>query len=87
MNIPQDKSKHFIAGFVIAIIASLFVGYLIAVIVAILAGAGKEIYDKVTGKGTPEFLDFVATVVGAIAAIATSVAATWVIDTLAAVII
>lgn len=87
MNISQDKSKHFIAGFGIAIIASLFVGYLIAVIVAILAGAGKEIYDKVTGKGTPEFLDFVATVVGAIAAIATSVAATWVIDTLAAVII
>ncbi len=87
MNIPQDKRKHFIAGFGIAIVASLSVGYLIAVILAILAGAGKEIYDKVTGKGTPEFLDFVATVVGAIAAIATSVAATWVIDTLAAVII
>lgn len=86
MNIPQDKRKHFAAGFGIAVIASLFVGYLIAAVLAILAAAGKEIHDKATGKGTPEFLDFVATVAGAMAAIAASVAATWVVDTLAAAI-
>lgn len=87
MNIPQDKKQHFVAGFGITVIASLFVGYVIAAVIAILAAAGKELYDKVTGKGTTEILDFVATVVGAIAAIAASVAATWVIKALVAAMI
>lgn len=87
MNIPQGKKQHFVAGFGITVIASLFVGYLIAAVIAILAAAGKELYDKVTGKGTPELLDFVATVIGTIAAIATSVAATWMLKALVAAII
>ena len=33
-------------------------------VAAALAGLGKEVYDAVTGSGTPELLDFVATVVG-----------------------
>ena len=74
MNIPQDKKKHFVAGFAIAAVVSLFAGYIVGLLVAILAAAGKEIYDKVSGKGTPELLDFVATVAGAIAAVAVSVA-------------
>lgn len=78
MNIPQDKKKHFVAGFGITAIVSLFFGYIIGALITILAAAGKELYDKVTGKGTPELLDFVATVLGAVAAIAISVAFSWI---------
>lgn len=78
MKIPQDKKQHFLAGFAITAITSIFFGYIVGVVVAILASAGKEIYDKVTGKGTPELLDFVATVVGSVAAVATSVAVSWI---------
>ena len=78
MKIPQDKKKHFVAGFAITAIVSLFFGYIIGVIVAVIAAAGKELYDKVTGNGTTELLDFVATVLGAVAAIAISVAFSWI---------
>ena len=71
MKIPQDKKKHFVAGFAITAIVSLFFGYIIGVIVAVIAAAGKELYDKVTG--TPEVLDFVATIAGAAAAVIASV--------------
>ena len=30
----------------------------------IVAGAGKEAYDYYSGKGNPEWLDFIATVIG-----------------------
>jgi len=78
MNIPQDKKKHFVAGFAITAVVSLFFGYIVGAIAAVIAAAGKELYDKATGKGTPEILDFVATVLGAVAAVATSVAVSWV---------
>ena len=72
MKIPQDKKKHFVAGFAITAIVSLFFGYIIGVIVAVIA-AVKELYDKVKGTGTPEVLDFVATIAGAAAAVIASV--------------
>ena len=80
MNIPQDKKKHFFAGFSVAAVVSLFFGYIIGAVAAILAAAGKEAYDKVTGKGTPEVLDFAATVIGAIAAVAVSVGFSWIVQ-------
>ena len=43
MKIPQDKKQHFLAGFAITAITSLFFGYIVGVVVAILAAAGKEI--------------------------------------------
>lgn len=73
MKIQQDKKKHFVAGVAITAIVSLFFGYIIGVIVAVIAAAGKELYDKVTGTGTPEVLDFVATIAGAAAAVISSV--------------
>lgn len=74
--IPQDKANHFIYGqavFCVAtpvcylalpsigLVASTVVG---ASIVAIVAAA-KEGWDWKSGKGTPEVLDFVATILGA----------------------
>ena len=69
MKVQEDKKKHFVAGFIIAAVVSLFFGYIAGAAAAIVAGIGKEVYDKVTGKGTPEVLDFLATATGASTAI------------------
>lgn len=75
-RIPTDKKKHFAAGFAICAIVSLFCGYLIGFAVAAIAAAGKEARDYITKKGTPEFADFVYTIVGAVAFILFSVLVT-----------
>ena len=72
-RIPTDKKKHFAAGFAICAIVSILCGYLIGFAVAAIAAAGKEARDYITKKGTPEFADFVYTIVGAIAFILFSV--------------
>lgn len=63
---PLDKQSHFWAG---AAIGSTMVAYgfdpLISFVVASAIGALKEVWDKVSGTGTPDKWDFVATVVGA----------------------
>lgn len=38
----------------------------VSALASICIGAMKEVWDKVSGKGTPEFLDFFWTVVGGI---------------------
>ena len=35
MNIPQDKKKHFVAGFAITAVVSLFFGYIVGAIAAV----------------------------------------------------
>ena len=72
-HIPTNKKKHFAAGFAICAIVSLFCGYLIGFTVAAIAAAGKEARDYITKKGTPEFADFVYTIVGALVFILFSV--------------
>lgn len=84
---PEDKRKHFVAGFSINAIASLFVGYLLGFVIALLAGAGKEVYDRVTRKGTPEFKDFLYTALGALASVAVSVILTLIISAVLGLII
>lgn len=64
--IPEDKQKHLVAGFIVAATVSLLLGVWVGVAAATLAGAGKEIYDKASGKGTPELADFLFTVAGAL---------------------
>lgn len=59
-----DKLIHFTAG-ILAFAAILpFAGPLFAFAVACIAAVGKEAYDHLTGKGTPELLDAAATVAG-----------------------
>lgn len=78
--LAKDKQKHFFAGLAIAIIAGPFLYIVIAafwskltiitmaffgLIFATIAGAIKEIvWDWWWKKGTPEWLDFWATVLG-----------------------
>ncbi|NOX40505.1 MAG: hypothetical protein GXP05_08315 [Alphaproteobacteria bacterium] len=56
----QDKIAHIAVGFTI----SALIGGPIGLAVATIAGAGKEIWDKYSGRGTPDLWDFVATVAG-----------------------
>ena len=63
----MDKLKHIIAG---AALSALAIGFLQELgmwnfLIVALIGAAKEIvYDKILGKGTPEFWDFAATCLG-----------------------
>ena len=58
---PKDKVLHFIVGFAIAFFGGLAFGPGFGFGLACLAGLAKEAYDKITGKGTPEGLDWLAT--------------------------
>lgn len=73
-QIQVDKSKHFTTGAVISLITSetLFrvthkraKSVIVGIGVGCLAGATKELYDKTSHRGTPDFKDFVWTSVGA----------------------
>lgn len=62
--VEKDKLIHFAAG-ILAFAAILpFAGPWFAFAVACIAAIGKEAYDHLTGKGTPEWLDAAATAAG-----------------------
>lgn len=60
----NDKALHFLAGVVVGTLAMILFGSGAAIIAAMLAGAAKEVYDYVTGNGTADLGDFVATAMG-----------------------
>lgn len=64
-TIPHDKALHFIAG-VLLFAVGHFISIPVGLFLAFAYAAGKEIYDKVSGKGNPEFMDFVWTCAGGI---------------------
>lgn len=74
MNLPQlpaDKANHFLYGCAIAVagaFAALQAGLdprMGAIAAAAGFGVGKEVYDKVSKKGTPDVVDAVVTAAGA----------------------
>lgn len=63
----KDKLKHLLAGLALSLLAGLLCTPKWGLVVAGLAGALKEIiWDWLLKKGTPELLDFVATVAGGV---------------------
>lgn len=74
MNFSNDKLKHFIAGFVICIVGYFLVSMipldmqasLAGMLLAILAGFLKELYDKFVKKTCFDWLDWAVTNVGGI---------------------
>lgn len=75
--LPVDKVNHYVYGQAIFGIstascylappgASLWLSVAIGCGVVALFAVGKEIRDKVTGKGTPDLLDAVATMAGCV---------------------
>jgi hypothetical protein len=76
MKITKDKKKHFVVGFLIALVGCFIAYFLLGMKenpmvlgsgIAILAGLAKElVWDKWMGKGTPSQMDFLFTLIGAI---------------------
>ena len=67
MRVPKDKAMHFCAGLALSILAGLFAYPMFGLLIAAAVGALKEIvWDWLLKKGTPELLDFVATVAGGV---------------------
>ena len=65
MQYPKDKRLHLSAGLALSILAGHFAYPMFGLLIAAAVGALKEIiWDWLLKKGTPEFLDFVATVAG-----------------------
>ena len=63
----KDKKLHILAGLALSLVAGLLFCPLIGLAAAAVIGAFKEIvWDWLLEKGTPEFLDFVATVAGGV---------------------
>ena len=58
----NDKIQHFIVGFALSLSGFL---YHPLILLGFTFGIGKEIYDKITGKGVADFDDMVATFCGA----------------------
>jgi hypothetical protein len=74
--VPADKANHFIGGQAVFAVATpacylalpslgLMLSVAVGASIVALVAAGKEAWDWKSGKGTPEVLDFVATVLGA----------------------
>jgi len=67
VRLQKDKVMHFCAGLALSLLAGLLFCPLIGLATAAAIGALKEtIWDWWLKKGTPEFMDFVATVVGGV---------------------
>lgn len=67
MKMPDiDKQAHFFFGMAICLSFALFTSPLIGFLVAMGAGIAKEAWDM-SGRGTPDALDMMATIMGGIA--------------------
>jgi hypothetical protein len=65
-KVPVDKFMHFICGLVIAVLLTPFIGVHSILVVAVVALL-KEIYDYLHKDiHTPDFWDWVATVIGGV---------------------
>lgn len=61
--LPHDKALHLLIGLVVFTLVlphSADMG----LVAAVAAGAGKEAYDRMSERGTPDFWDFAATALG-----------------------
>lgn len=69
MLIPYDKALHFIAGFILFILFSLFLGSITSLIIVCLFAIGKEYYDYKT-YGKFDLADMVITIIPAMIMVA-----------------
>jgi len=60
----KDKYYHFFAGVIVYILSSILFNAWVSMLFVIVAGAAKEAYDYYSGKGNPDWMDFIFTVIG-----------------------
>lgn len=63
-NISKDKWEHFAVASTLTCLLRFAFPRWIAGAIALAISVGKEIYDKVSGKGTPEWKDLLADILG-----------------------
>ncbi len=66
-QVPADKANHFIYGLGLFIALTIAATPSFALALVVVVGVVKEVYDKVTATGTPDFWDAVATAAGGLA--------------------
>lgn len=62
--LAEDKLKHIVVSAIIAVALNLILPWWVTGILTLCVGIGKEVYDKVSGKGHPEWEDLLADIVG-----------------------
>lgn len=62
-SIPLDKANHMIYGFLIYVLANCYLTALVSLTIVVIIAILKEIYDKVSKRGTPEVLDVLCTII------------------------
>lgn len=60
LNAHIDKVAHFLGGYFVASFFDAWTGFCVAVGI----GIAKEVRDKISGKGTPDSWDAIATAFG-----------------------
>ena len=60
----MDGMEHLILSAFIACILNIVLPWWLAAIITLAVGIGKEVYDKVSGKGNAECKDLLADLVG-----------------------
>jgi hypothetical protein len=71
--IPQDKANHFIYGCIIYFLVSTYLTPIQTMGVVTLTASIKELYDYKTKTGTPELMDVVWTLLGALTILITQI--------------
>ena len=66
----NDKLLHFFAGSYVALLAMQWVQWGFALALVALVALVTELYDRISGKGTPELWDFLATLIGGMVTVA-----------------
>lgn len=62
--IPQDKANHFAYGAMQACLGCLLYSPWLGLAFCLIPAIAKEAHDRITGKGHPEFADFLAQAAG-----------------------
>lgn len=66
-KIEKDKLLHLLAGIYLFLLARLLFSPEISIVIVVVVAILKEVlYDKALGKGTPEVLDVIYTIYGAL---------------------
>lgn len=66
LMLPHDKANHFTYGAILAGLGSLTGHWQVGVLTCAAFAVGKEIWDRTSGKGTPDWRDLAVTLAGAL---------------------